>query len=78
MPITGIWLDFRFKEIFIESKNARIGVRMRKIWSSEVGVHREPHYCIDPRNSVPEGCRSILETLINANFQPKFAPKAAL
>ena len=24
MPITGMWIDFRLKYIFIESKNARI------------------------------------------------------
>ena len=78
MPITGKCLDSRLKNIFIESKNARIRVRMRKIWSSEVGVHQEPHYCANPRNSMSEGCRSILETLVNANFQPKFSLEAAL
>ena len=55
MPITGIWLGPRLKDIFIESKNAQIGVWKRKIWLSEVGVHQEPHYCINPHNSVPEG-----------------------
>ena len=64
MSITGIWLYSRLTKLFIESKNAQIGVRTRKIWSSKVGVHQEPHYCANPRNSVPEGCRSILETLI--------------
>ena len=78
MSITSIWLDSRLKEIFIESKNARIGVRIRKIWSSEVGVHQEPHYCANPRNSVPKGCRNTLETPVNAIFQTKFTPKAAL
>ena len=68
MSFTGIQKDSRLKEIFIGSKNARIGVRMRKIWSSEVGVHREPHYYANPRNSVPEGCRSIFATPVNAVF----------
>ena len=79
MPIISIWLDSRLKEIFIESKSAQIEVRMRKIWLSEVGVHQEPHYYANPRNSVPEGCRNILATPVNAIFfQPKFAPEAAL
>ena len=78
MPVTGIWLDSRLKELFIESKNARIEVRTITIWSFEVGVHQEPHYCPNLRNSVPEGCMSILENPINAIFQPKFALKAAL
>ena len=51
---------------------------MRKIWSFEVGVHQEPHYCANPRNSVLDGCRSFLETPVSAIFQPKFAPEAAL
>ena len=73
MPITSICLDLRLKELFIESKNTRIGVWTRKIWSFEVGEHQEPHYCTNPCNSVPDGCRSILETPVNENFQPKFA-----
>ena len=56
MSITSIWIDSRLKEFFIESKNARIIVRTRKIWSSKVGVHLEPHYWANPRNSVPKGC----------------------
>ena len=78
MPITGIWLDVRLKYIFIESKNVRSRIGMGKIWSSEVGVHQEPHYCSNPRNIVPNGCKSILATPVNAIFQPKFASKAAL
>ena len=78
MPITGTWLDSRLKDLFIESKNARISVRTRKIWSSEVEVHQELHYCANPRNSMLEGWRSILETPVNAIFQPKFALEAAL
>ena len=70
MSITGIWLDSRLKEIFIESKKARIGVWMRKIWLSEVKVYQEPHYCTNPRNSVPEGCRSIFATPVNEIFNP--------
>ena len=31
-----ILLNSRLNEIFIESKNTRIGVQMRKLWSSEV------------------------------------------
>ena len=38
MSTTGIWTDYRLKELFIESKNACIGVQMRKIWSSKVEV----------------------------------------
>ena len=38
MHITGIWIDSILKELFVESKNERIGVWTRKIWSSEVGV----------------------------------------
>ena len=36
MSFTGIWLNSRLKEFFIESKNVQIGVRTRKLWSSEV------------------------------------------
>ena len=32
-----IWMDFRLKGIFIESKNTQNGVRTKKLWSSEVG-----------------------------------------
>ena len=78
MSINGISLDSRLKELFIESKNTRIKVRTRKIWSSEVGVQQGSHYCANPRNSVPEGCRNILETPIHTNFQPKFIPEASL
>ena len=70
MLITDIWLDSKLKELFIEFKNARIGVKTRKIWSSEVGVHQEPHCCANPRNSVLEGCRSILATPVNAILNP--------
>ena len=45
---------------------------MKNIWSSEVGIHQEPHYCANPCNSVPEGYRSILAAPINAIFQLKF------
>ena len=75
MPINGIWLDSILKEIFKKSKNAQIGVRARKIWSSEVGVQQGPHYWANRRNSVPEGCRNILVTPVHANFQPKFIPE---
>ena len=36
MPFTRIWLNFRLKDLFIESKNVQIGVWTRKLWSSEV------------------------------------------
>ena len=36
MILTGIWLNFRLKELFIESKNEQIGVQTRKLWLSEV------------------------------------------
>ena len=36
MPFTDIWLNFRLKELFIESNNAQIRVQTRKLWSSEV------------------------------------------
>ena len=78
MPITGVWLNSRLKEIFIESKNEQIEVQTRNIWSSKVRVHEKPHYCANPRNNVPEGYRSILATPVNAIFQPKFASEAAL
>ena len=78
MPITGIWLDSRLKDIFIESKNTRIGVRMRNLWSSEVGVQQGPHYCGNPHNSVPKRCRNILATPIPISFQPKFVLEVSL
>ena len=78
MPIIGIWLDSRRKELFIDSKNTRIEVHTRKIWSSEAGVHQKPNYCANPRNRMPEGCQSILATPVNAIFQPKFALEVAL
>ena len=31
-------MDFRLKGISVESKNAKNGLRMRKLWSSEVGT----------------------------------------
>ena len=68
MPINSIWLDSRLKDLFIESKNKRIRVWTRKIWSSEVGVQQGPHYCVNLRNSVPEGCRNILETPVLVSF----------
>ena len=78
MPIIGTQLDSRLKEIFIESKNARIGVWMRKIWSSEVEVQHGPHYCANPRNSVPKGCKNLLATSVHTSFQPKFVMEVAL
>ena len=78
MPFTSIWLDSRLKDLFIESKNAQIEVQTRKIWSSEVGVQQGPHYCANPRNSVPKGCRNILATLVHTSFQPKFVLEATL
>ena len=32
-----IWMNSRLKEISIESKNTRNGVRTKKLWLSEVG-----------------------------------------
>ena len=78
MPITIIFLDSRLKELSIESKNVQIRVRTRKIWSSEVAIHQEPHYCANPHNSVLEGYISILATPVNAIFQLIFVPVAAL
>ena len=50
MPFTGIWLNFRLKELFVESKNMQIGVQTRKLWSSEVEA-------IDSH-----GCAKIVQT----------------
>ena len=41
MPSTGIWLDSILRELSIESKNAQNKLRMRKLWSSEVGASHE-------------------------------------
>ena len=41
MPSSGIWLDFRLRELSTESKNAQNGLRTRKLWSSEVGASYE-------------------------------------
>ena len=41
MPSLGIWLDSRLRDLSIESKNAQNGLRMRKLWSSEVGASYE-------------------------------------
>ena len=38
MPFTSIWLNFRLKNLFVESKNTQIGVHTRKLWSSEIKV----------------------------------------
>ena len=38
MPFTGIWLNYRLKVLFLEYKNAQIGIETRKLWSSEVEV----------------------------------------
>ena len=37
MAISLIWSDYRLKDLSIESKNVRIGVRTREIWSCKVG-----------------------------------------
>ena len=78
MLITDIWLDSKLKELFIESKNTRIKVWTRKIWSFEVRMQQGPHYCANPRNSVPEGCKNILATHVHASFQPQFVLEVAL
>ena len=36
MSLNGIWLYFRLKEVSIESKNAQIRVRTKKLWLIEV------------------------------------------
>ena len=36
MPLNIIWLDSILKDIFIESKNVQIEVRMKKLWPIEV------------------------------------------
>ena len=41
MPSTGMWLDYRLKKLFIESKNICNGLWTRKLWSSEVGASHE-------------------------------------
>ena len=41
MPSTGMWSDSRLKDISIESKNTRNGLRTRKLWSSEVRASYE-------------------------------------
>ena len=41
MSSTVIWLDSRLIDLFIESKNTQNGLRMRKLWSSEVGASHE-------------------------------------
>ena len=46
MPSKGIWLDSRLIEISIKSKNAHNGLRMGKLWSSEVGAsHKQQLMC---------------------------------
>ena len=37
IALNYIWIDSILKGISIESKNTRIGVRTRKLWSSKVG-----------------------------------------
>ena len=37
IPSTRIWSNSRLKDLSIESKNVRIGVRTKKIWSFKVG-----------------------------------------
>ena len=44
IPFTSIWLNSRLKDLFIESKNAQIGVRTRKLWSSKVEA-TDSHRC---------------------------------
>ena len=45
MPFTGIWLNSRLKNLFVESKNMQIGVQTRKLWSSEVKAINS-HGCV--------------------------------
>ena len=42
--ITSIWLNSRLKDLFIESKNAQIRVRTRKLWSTEFEA-ADSHRC---------------------------------
>ena len=45
MTFNGILLDSRLKELSIESKNACIGVRTRKLWSFKVEAANFPWVC---------------------------------
>ena len=61
-----VWMDCRLKGLSIESKNTQNGVRMKKLWSSEVGgltlcrgyaigrksMQLPTRGCTQPRNSV--------------------------
>ena len=38
MSSSGIWLDSRLRDIYIEFKNKQNGLRTKKLWSSEVGI----------------------------------------
>ena len=51
MPFTRICLDFELNDLSIESKNARIGVRTRKLWPSKVKVANFAWVCEIVQNS---------------------------
>ena len=86
MSFTGIWSDFRLKELSIEFKNVRIGVWTRKIWLYEVGslevCRGAMQLSLNPHNCVPEGCNfeaqscnSVPENIRGSYCTPNFNPK---
>ena len=73
MLLTGIWSDSRLKELSIESKNVRIRVWTRKIWSFKFGglkvcraMSRHRHdiatTSIPPAAAISQHCHDINPT----------------
>ena len=84
-PAYGQILD---SEISIESKDVKIGVRMRKIWSFKVGGLKECKvYAIAPKPTQfrtqgcsfeVQSCNSVLENIMGSYCTPNFNPKQLL
>ena len=70
MPIIGIWLDSRLKELFIESKMCELEFGRERYGRPKLEYTRSHTIAPIHTNSGPEGCRSILETPVNAIFNP--------
>ena len=68
MPIIGTWLDSRLKELFIESKKCESEFRLDRHGHPKLEYTRSHTIAPIDANSVPKGCKSILETPLNAIF----------
>ena len=64
IPSTSIWSDSRLKDLSIESKNVRIRVQTRKLWSLKVG-------CLKGCRVTQLRARELLGRSNTRHFDPK-------